>query len=60
MVYTLSFVNLKTQYSDCIFCTDQLIDLMERLGANNPESSSKNFKRYHKTEFYSKNDLEVY
>lgn len=47
------------QYSDCIFCTDQLVDLMERFGAKNPESSAKNFKRYHKTEFYSKNDLEV-
>lgn len=47
------------QYSDCIFTSEQLIDLMERLGARNPESSAKNFKRYHKIEFFSKKDLEV-
>lgn len=55
----LSLTAFLMQYRDCIFTRHQLIDLLERIGVENPKSKAKNFKERHRIEFFSKTDLAV-
>lgn len=45
------------RYQDCIFTKKQLIDLLTRIGVENPETAAKNFKNRSGIEFFSKSDI---
>lgn len=45
------------QYQHCIFCTAQMVDLLRKIGVENPESKAKNFKNRHSIEYFSQKDL---
>lgn len=48
------------QYSDCIFCTEQMVDLVSRFEeVSNPKIKAENFKKAHKIEYFSQHDLDV-
>lgn len=46
------------QFSDCIFTSRQMVDLLNRMGIDNPQTKAKTFKRNHKIEYFSKADLQ--
>ena len=52
-----SVTNFILAKRDCIFSRRQLIDLLEKMGVNNPENAAHNFKSRHGIEFYSRTDL---
>lgn len=48
------------QYSDCIFCSRQMIDLVSRFEeVRDPRLKAENFKKNHAIEYFSKHDLDV-
>lgn len=52
-----SMTDFLIQYQDCIFCTAQMIDLLERLGVDNPEGKAKYHKRKYGIEYFSQADV---
>ena len=46
-----------TKYADFIFSTRQLVDLYGRMGYQNPNSQASKYKKSHKIEFFSLNDV---
>lgn len=46
-----------TKYADFIFSTRQLVDLYRRMGYKNPNSQASKYKKAHKIEFFSLNDM---
>lgn len=46
-----------TKYADFIFSTRQLVDLYRRMGYQNPNSQASKYKKSHKIEFFSLNDV---
>lgn len=49
-----------TKYADFIFTTRQLVDLYNRLGYQNPNSQATKYKKSHKLECFSLNDIRKY
>lgn len=49
-----------TKYEDFIFSTRQLVDLYSRMGYQNPNSQATKYKRSHKMECFSLNDIRKY
>lgn len=49
-----------TKYEDFIFSTKQLSDLYRRMGYKNPDSQATKYKRSHKLECFSLNDIRKY
>lgn len=58
-----SFANVAefvTKYADFIFTTRQLVDLYRRIGYKNPNAAATKYKRSHKIECFSLNDIRKY
>ena len=49
-----------TKYEDFIFSTRQLVDLYSRMGYQNPNAQATKYKRSHKLECFSLNDIRKY
>lgn len=48
------------QYSDCIFCSRQMVDLVSRFEeVRDPRLKAENFKKKHAIEYFSQHDLDV-
>lgn len=52
-----SLTDFLIQYQDCIFCHRQMVQLLEMIGIENPESRAKNHKKRYGIEYFSKSDL---
>lgn len=52
-----SLTDFLIQYQDCIFCHKQLVNLLELIGVDNPESRARNHKSKYGIEYFSKSDL---
>ena len=52
-----SLTDFLIQYQDCIFCHRQLVNLLELIGVDNPESRARNHKKRYGIEYFSKSDL---
>lgn len=52
-----SLTDFLIQYQDCIFCHRQLVNLLELIGVDNPESRARNHKKRYGIEYFSKCDL---
>lgn len=45
------------RYQDCIFSSGQMVDLLKRIGVENPQTVAKNFKQRSGIEYFSKTDI---
>lgn len=52
-----SLTDFLIQYQDCIFCHRQLVNLLELIGVDNPESRARNHKKRYGIEYFSRSDL---
>ena len=52
-----SLTDFLIQYQDCIFCHRQMVQLLEMIGIENPESRARNHKKRYGIEYFSKSDL---
>lgn len=52
-----SLTDFLIQYQDCIFCHRQLVNLLELIGCENPDSRARNHKKRYGIEYFSKSDL---
>lgn len=52
-----SLTDFLIQYQDCIFCHRQMVQLLEMIGIENPESRARNHKKRYGIEYFSKTDL---
>lgn len=52
-----SLTDFLIQYQDCIFCHRQLVNLLELIGCENPESRARNHKKRYGIEYFSRSDL---
>ena len=55
----ISLTAFLLMYKDCIFTRKQLVELLQMIGVENPDSKAKKFKERHTIEFYSKTDLKL-
>lgn len=54
-----SLTDFLIQYQDCIFCKEQMIDLLSRFPeVENPKSRAENHKKRYGIEYFSKKDVE--
>lgn len=53
-----SLTDFLIQYQDCIFTNAQMVDLLERLGVENPKGRAKYHKKKYKIEYFSVSDVD--